>query len=78
MSQVAQSLPYLVFLFQMFLLSSIPTDVTGPEDVVVECRGLKQLDDLNAVLVDAVVAQLLAFSDACRKVCTQTHLPAIT
>ena len=40
---------------------AIPTDVTGPEDVVVECRGLKQLGDRNAVLVDAVVAQLLAF-----------------
>ena len=40
---------------------AIPTDVTGPEDMVVECRGLKQLGDRNAVLVDAVVAQLLAF-----------------
>jgi len=40
---------------------AIPTDVTRPEDVVVECRGLKQLGDGNAVLVDAVVAQLLAF-----------------
>lgn len=40
---------------------AIPTDVAGPEDVVVECRGLKQLGDRNAVLVDAVVAQLLAF-----------------
>ena len=40
---------------------AIPTEVTGPEDVVVECRGLKQLGDRNAVLVDAVVAQLLAF-----------------
>jgi len=39
----------------------IRTDVTRPEDVVVECRGLKQLGDGNAVLVDAVVAQLLAF-----------------
>jgi len=40
---------------------AIPTDATGPEDVVVECAGLKQLGDRNAVLVDAVVAQLLAF-----------------
>jgi tagatose-6-phosphate ketose/aldose isomerase len=40
---------------------AIRTDVTRPEDVVVECRGLKQLGDRNAVLVDAVVAQLLAF-----------------
>jgi tagatose-6-phosphate ketose/aldose isomerase len=40
---------------------AIPTDVAGPEDVVVECRGLKQLGDRNAVLVDVVVAQLLAF-----------------
>ena len=40
---------------------AIPAGVTGPEDVVVECRGLKQLGDRNAVLVDAVVAQLLAF-----------------
>jgi D-galactosamine 6-phosphate deaminase/isomerase len=39
----------------------ITTDVTRPEDVVVECGGLKQLGDGNAVLVDAVVAQLLAF-----------------
>ena len=40
---------------------AIPADVTRPDDVVVECRGLKQLGDQNAVLVDAVVAQLLAF-----------------
>jgi D-galactosamine 6-phosphate deaminase/isomerase len=40
---------------------AIPTDVIRPDDVVVECGGLKQLGDGNAVLVDAVVAQLLAF-----------------
>jgi tagatose-6-phosphate ketose/aldose isomerase len=40
---------------------AVPADVTRPEDVVVECCGLKQLGDRNAVLVDAVVAQLLAF-----------------
>jgi len=40
---------------------AIPTDVTRNDDVVVECGGLKQLGDRNAVLVDAVVAQLLAF-----------------
>jgi tagatose-6-phosphate ketose/aldose isomerase len=40
---------------------TIPTDVTRQGDVVVECGGLKQLGDRNAVLVDTVVAQLLAF-----------------
>ena len=40
---------------------AIPTDVTRKDDVVVECGGLKLLGDRNAVLVDAVVAQLLAF-----------------
>lgn len=39
---------------------AIPADVTRADDVLVECRGLKQLGDGNAVLVDAVVAQLLA------------------
>jgi tagatose-6-phosphate ketose/aldose isomerase len=48
---------------------AIPTDVTRTDtrndarnrDVVLECAGLKQLGDRNAVLVDIVVAQLLAF-----------------
>jgi tagatose-6-phosphate ketose/aldose isomerase len=40
---------------------AVPSDVTRNDDVVVECSGLKQLGDRNAVLVDAVVAQLLAF-----------------
>jgi|SRR5208337_2080105 len=40
---------------------AIPTDVTRQDDVVVEWHGLKQLDDRDAVLVDVVVAQLLAF-----------------
>jgi len=47
----------------------IPTDVirddtkkdTRNHDVALECGGLKQLGDRNAVLVDIVVAQLLAF-----------------
>jgi hypothetical protein len=39
-----------------------------------ECPGLEQLGDRSAVLVDAVVPQLLVFSDACRKVCTQARL----
>jgi hypothetical protein len=46
---------------KMIVGEAIPTDVTGPEDVVVEYRGLKQSGDRNAVLVDAVVAQSLAF-----------------
>jgi tagatose-6-phosphate ketose/aldose isomerase len=40
---------------------AIPTDVTRQGDVVVECGGLKPLGDRNAVLVDTVLAQLLAF-----------------
>ena len=40
---------------------AIPTEVTRKDDVVIECGGLKQLGDRNAVLVDAVVAQVLAF-----------------
>lgn len=34
---------------------------TRNDDVLIECGGLKQLGDRNAVLVDVVVAQLLAF-----------------
>ncbi|MGC1451720.1 MAG: hypothetical protein WA830_16940 [Candidatus Sulfotelmatobacter sp.] len=44
---------------------AIPTDNmrndTRNDDVLIECGGLKQLGDRNAVLVDVVVAQLLAF-----------------
>jgi tagatose-6-phosphate ketose/aldose isomerase len=52
---------------------AIPTDVMRTDtsagaskdarnhDVAIDCAGLKQLGDQNAVLVDVVVAQLLAF-----------------
>lgn len=40
---------------------AIPSDVLRSDDAVVECSGLKHLGDRNAVLVDAVVGQLLAF-----------------
>jgi tagatose-6-phosphate ketose/aldose isomerase len=50
---------------KLILGEAIPTDDmrndTRNDDVLIECGGLKQLGDRNAVLVDVVVAQLLAF-----------------
>ena len=40
---------------------SIPGDVLRDGDVAVECPGLEQLGDANAVFVSAIAGQLLAF-----------------
>lgn len=41
---------------------AIPTEITRYGDIVIECPSMEQLGDRNALMVDVVVAQLLAFS----------------
>jgi len=39
----------------------VPKDVIRNEDVVIECKGMKQLEDDNSPIIDVLVGQLLAF-----------------
>ena len=40
---------------------SIPADLAQPQDVVIECDGLRELGDENAPVLDVILGQLLAF-----------------
>jgi len=39
----------------------VPHDVVRKQDVVIECKGMKNLGDNNSPIVDVIVGQLLAF-----------------
>ena len=45
----------------MIVGESIPSDVLSEGDVAIECPGLDRLGDANAVFLDVIVGQLLAF-----------------
>jgi len=40
---------------------AVPSEIMNPGDVALECAGLKEVGDNNAVVIDAVAGQLLAF-----------------
>ena len=40
---------------------SIPADLAQPQDVVIECNGLRELGDDNVPVLDVLLGQLLAF-----------------
>jgi tagatose-6-phosphate ketose/aldose isomerase len=48
-------------LLKVVVGETVPADVVRPEDVVIECKGLKQVGDENFPVIDVVVGQLLAF-----------------
>jgi tagatose-6-phosphate ketose/aldose isomerase len=48
-------------LFKLMVGEAIPGELVGDNDVVLECRGLRQLGDQNFAVVDVLVGQLLAF-----------------
>jgi tagatose-6-phosphate ketose/aldose isomerase len=48
-------------LFKLMVGEAIPGELVGDNDVVLECRGLRQLGDQDFAVVDVLVGQLLAF-----------------
>jgi len=48
-------------LLKIIVGEDIPQELVRKDDVVVECAGLKELDDDNSPMIDVLVGQLLAF-----------------
>src|SRR6266566_2037462 len=48
-------------LLKLIIGEDVPKGVLRPNDVVIECRGLREVGDQNAPVIDVVVGQLLGF-----------------
>jgi len=48
-------------LLKLIIGEDVPKEVVRANDVVIECRGLREVGDQNAPVIDVVVGQLLAF-----------------
>jgi tagatose-6-phosphate ketose/aldose isomerase len=48
-------------LLKLIIGEDVPKEVLRPNDVVIECRGLREVGDQNAPVIDVVVGQLLGF-----------------
>jgi len=48
-------------LLKVIVGEDVPKELVQANDVVVECRGLRELGDQNAPIIDVVVGQLLGF-----------------
>ena len=48
-------------LLKVVVGEDVPADLVREEDVVVECKGLRELGDQNLPVIDVIVGQLLAF-----------------
>ena len=48
-------------LLKLIIGEDVPKEVQRPNDVVIECRGLREVGDQNAPVIDVVVGQLLGF-----------------
>jgi tagatose-6-phosphate ketose/aldose isomerase len=48
-------------LLKVIVGESVPGDVVGKDDVVLDCTGASQVGDENFAVVDVLVSQLLAF-----------------
>ena len=46
---------------KLIIGEDVPKEVQRPNDVVIECRGLREVGDQNAPVIDVVVGQLLGF-----------------
>jgi len=48
-------------LLKLIIGEDVPKEVLRPNDVAIECRGLREVGDQNAPVIDVVVGQLLGF-----------------
>ena len=48
-------------MMKVVLGEAVPSEVMNPGDVALECAGLSEIGDRNAVVIDVVAGQLLAF-----------------
>ena len=48
-------------LLKLIIGEDVPKEVLRPNDVLIECRGLREVGDQNAPVIDVVVGQLLGF-----------------
>jgi tagatose-6-phosphate ketose/aldose isomerase len=48
-------------LLKVIVGEDVPADLVREEDVVIECKGLRELGDQNLPVIDVTVGQLLAF-----------------